>query len=68
MPATAPPPGDRSSHSRAMAILDAELRRLRDDVHLVDDADDLDAIEAEITMLVTAKIAHTRAILRERAA
>jgi hypothetical protein len=68
VPATPPPPSDRSSHGRATAILDAELCRLRDDLEQVDDADDLDAIEAEIRMLAAAKIAHARAIIRGQAA
>jgi hypothetical protein len=51
-----------------MNIIDAELRRLRDDLEGVADADVLDAMETQIVRLAEAKIQHARALMRGRAA
>jgi hypothetical protein len=68
VPATPPPPPDRSSHGLAMNIINAELRRLRGDLERVDDADVLDVIETQIIRLAKAKIQHARALMGDRAA
>ena len=47
-----------------MTTLDAELRRLRDELEQVADLGDLDAVEAAITTLIVAQIRHARAIGR----